>query len=158
MIGPSDMMDSRIGAIKYEFLKRGWEKPIISYSAKFSSNFYGPFRDVCKSTPKKFDRKGYQLPCDSKELALKAVSRDISEGADFIMVKPITGYLDIVSEIKKKWDIPVACYHVSGEYAMIHYAALNNSIDKVIFILIYFSIFLIKGKFFLKKKLNNYIF
>lgn len=102
----------------------------MSYSAKFASSYYGPFRDVCKSKPSSGNRKSYQLPIDSKELALKAVDRDVEEGADFIMVKPITTYLDIVSEIKRKHNCVVAAYNVSGEYAMVVHAAKAGAVDK----------------------------
>ena len=130
MIAPSDMMDGRVHAIKVCLEKAGYHLPILSYSAKFSSSFYGPFRDVCKSAPSKKDRKGYQLPPDSKELAMKAVKRDLEEGADFVMIKPSVPYLDIASAIKSKFDCTLACYHVSGEYAMIEFAARNGALDK----------------------------
>ncbi|EGR29745.1 hypothetical protein IMG5_149280 [Ichthyophthirius multifiliis] len=130
VIAPSDMMDGRIATIKYELLKRGLEIPIMSYSAKFASSFYGPFRDACKSAPGKSDRQAYQLPCDSIELALKAVQRDLEEGADFIMVKPISSYLDVARAIKDKFNPIMACYHVSGEYSMICFAAERGACDK----------------------------
>lgn len=130
MIAPSDMMDGRIGAIKTALLKKSLEIPVMAYSAKFCSSFYGPFRDICNSAPQKGDRRGYQLPCDSKELALRAVARDIEEGADYVMVKPITAYMDIASEIKRKFDCILTCYHTSGEYAMIYFAAKAGAIDK----------------------------
>lgn len=91
-------MDGRVLAINNAI--KDYNIPIMSYSAKFCSALYGPFRDVCKSAPQKFDRSSYQLPCGSKELAMAAVKRDIDEGASFIMVKPISAYLDIVNEIK----------------------------------------------------------
>jgi len=102
MVAPSDMMDGRVLAIKEKLLKHGHRIPVMSYSSKFCSALYGPFRDVCKSAPSKFDRSSYQLPVGSLELALKAVERDLNEGADFVMVKPITPYLDVVSKIKQK--------------------------------------------------------
>ena len=141
MIAPSDMMDGRIGAFKKSLLSEGLERPVLAYSAKFCSSFYGPFRDICNSAPQKGDRKGYQLPSDSKELALRAVARDIEEGADFIMVKPITAYLDIVCEIKKKFDCVVSCYQTSGEYAMIYFAAQAGAIDKKRVVLEYMTSF-----------------
>jgi len=141
MLAPSDMMDGRIGALKAALLKRGLEIPVMAYSAKFCSGFYGPFRDICNSAPQKGDRRGYQLPCDSKELALRAVARDLEEGADFIMVKPISAYLDIVSEIKRKFDCIVSCYQVSGEYSMIYFAAKAGAIDKKRVVLEYVTSF-----------------
>lgn len=141
MIAPSDMMDGRIGAIKQALLKRKLEIPIMAYSAKFCSSFYGPFRDICNSSPQKGDRKGYQLPYDSKEIALRAVARDLEEGADFVMVKPISAYLDIVSEIKRKFDCVVSCYQVSGEYAMIYFADKAGAVDKKRVVLEYITSF-----------------
>lgn len=93
-------MDGRVLAIKTAI--QAYNVPIMSYSAKFCSALYGPFRDVCKSAPQKFDRSSYQLPCGSKELALAAVKRDLEEGASYVMVKPISAYLDIASEIKRQ--------------------------------------------------------
>ncbi len=130
MVAPSDMMDGRIAEIKNELKKRGLEVPVMSYSTKFASKLYGPFRDVCKSAPKVGDRRGYQLPIDSKELAMKAAERDVEEGADFLMVKPISAYLDIAAELKNRFNVPLACYHVSGEYAMICFAAEHGAVDK----------------------------
>ncbi|EAR84688.1 delta-aminolevulinic acid dehydratase (macronuclear) [Tetrahymena thermophila SB210] len=130
VIAPSDMMDGRIGAIKQELIRQNLEIPVMSYAAKFASSYYGPFRDACKSAPGKSDRQAYQLPLDSTQLALKAVQRDLEEGADYIMVKPITTYLDIVKEIKQRFNPIMACYHVSGEYAMVCFAAQNGACDK----------------------------
>lgn len=130
MVAPSDMMDGRIGAIKKAIRELGMEIPVLAYSAKFSSSFYGPFRDVCQSAPQKGDRKGYQLPSDSKELALRAVQRDLEEGADFVMVKPITAYLDIANEIKNKFNCILACYHTSGEYSMVQFADKAGAVEK----------------------------
>lgn len=141
MLAPSDMMDGRVGALKSELRKRGLEIPVMAYSAKFCSGFYGPFRDICNSAPQLGDRKGYQLPCDSKELALRAVERDIEEGADFIMVKPISAYMDIVSEIKRKFECIVSCYQVSGEYSMIYFADKAGAIDKKRVVLEYVTSF-----------------
>lgn len=130
MVAPSDMMDGRIGEIKKLLIERGLEVPVMSYAAKFASCLYGPFRDVCKSAPSKFDRQSYQLPIDSSYLALKAVERDLAEGADYVMVKPIGPYLDIVKEIRDKFNPIIACYHVSGEYSTIVRAAEAGIYDK----------------------------
>lgn len=114
----------------------------MAYSAKFCSGLYGPFRDVCKSAPSKFDRSCYQIPCGSKELAIKAVKRDLEEGADYIMVKPITPYVDLVCEIKSKFPTAIiACYHVSGEYSMICHGAEAGLFDKKKIVLEYMQCF-----------------
>ena len=125
VIAPSDMMDGRIGVIKANLKKHGFlDVAVMSYTAKFASCFYGPFRDAAGSAPSFGNRKSYQLPVGSSGLAIKAVDRDVAEGADFIMVKPGLPYLDIVKEISIKYPhIPMAVYHVSGEYAMLQHAA-----------------------------------
>lgn len=125
VVAPSDMMDGRIGAIKTE-LKRaqlGSKVSVMSYSAKFASCYYGPFREAAGSGMKFGDRTGYQLPPFSRSLALRAIDRDIAEGADMVMVKPGGPYLDIVRECKDRVNVPVAIYQVSGEYAMLYHAA-----------------------------------
>ncbi|PVD22240.1 hypothetical protein C0Q70_18048 [Pomacea canaliculata] len=126
VIAPSDMMDGRIGAIKKALFKNdmGNTVSVMSYSAKFASSFYGPFRDAAKSAPAFGDRRCYQLPPGSIGLAERAVDRDVAEGADFLMVKPGIAYLDVVRLIKQKYPThPLAIYHVSGEYAMLYHAA-----------------------------------
>jgi len=125
VVAPSDMMDGRIGAIKSGLREAGLDGrvSVMSYAAKFCSVFYGPFRDAAGSGAKFGDRSGYQLPPYSRSLALKAVQRDLEEGADFVMVKPGTPYLDIVRDIRNLSDIPLAIYHVSGEYAMLWHGA-----------------------------------
>lgn len=126
IIAPSDMMDGRVGAIKRALVANGFgnKVSIMSYSAKFASGFYGPFRDAAKSAPSFGDRKNYQLPPGASGLADRAVERDIEEGADMIMVKPGMPYLDIVQQIRTKYPShPLAVYQVSGEYAMLYHGA-----------------------------------
>lgn len=126
------MMDGRIGAIKSLLRDNNLinQVAVLSYTAKFASNFYGPFRDAAKSKPAFGDRKCYQLPSGSTGLALRAAQRDVEEGADMLMVKPVLSYLDILKEIKDKYkEYPMFVYQVSGEYAMIYHAAKNGAID-----------------------------
>ncbi|WAR31653.1 HEM2-like protein [Mya arenaria] len=126
IIAPSDMMDGRIGAIKKGLADSGLGSrvSIMSYSAKFASSFYGPFRDAAKSAPSSGDRKCYQLPPGSTGLAERAVDRDVQEGADILMVKPGLAYLDVVKTTKTKYPShPLALYQVSGEYAMLYHGA-----------------------------------
>ncbi|XP_005093063.1 delta-aminolevulinic acid dehydratase [Aplysia californica] len=126
VIAPSDMMDGRIGAIKKALFLSGFSNrvSVMSYSAKFASSFYGPFRDAAKSAPTFGDRKCYQLPPGAIGLAERAADRDVAEGADFLMVKPGMPYLDVCRLIKQKYPThPLAIYHVSGEYAMLYHAA-----------------------------------
>ncbi|MDZ7878597.1 MAG: porphobilinogen synthase [Saprospiraceae bacterium] len=134
-IAPSDMTDGRIGAIRQILDKNHLETTsIMAYSSKFASNFYGPFRDVCKSTPTETtlkNRKTYQIDYRNGSDALRASMRDAAEGADFLMVKPALPYLDIVTKLSKKTDLPIIAYHVSGEYAAIDLLAENNLIDKM---------------------------
>ena len=131
IIAPSDMMDGRIGAIRKALDSNGFEdKTIMAYSAKYSSAFYGPFRDAASSKPAFGDRKTYQMDyCNIKE-AVREVELDIAEGADIVMVKPALAYLDVISEISRRFDIPIAAYNVSGEYSMIKAAARNGWIDE----------------------------
>jgi porphobilinogen synthase len=131
IIAPSDMMDGRIGAIRTALNEIGFnDVAVMSYAAKFASSFYGPFRDAAGSAPSFGDRKSYQLPPGSSGLGMRAVERDISEGADFIMIKPGLPYLDIVKEISLKHPhIPLAIYHVSGEYAMLKHASNAGALD-----------------------------
>ncbi|XP_063424440.1 delta-aminolevulinic acid dehydratase-like [Mytilus trossulus] len=126
IIAPSDMMDGRVGAIKQILADNGLGNTVtvMSYSAKFSSSFYGPFRDAAKSAPAFGDRKCYQLPPGSSGLAERAVDRDVQEGADILMVKPGLAYLDVVKMVKTKYpNHPLAIYQVSGEYAMLYHGA-----------------------------------
>ncbi|XP_053209297.1 delta-aminolevulinic acid dehydratase-like [Panonychus citri] len=131
MVAPSDMNDNRIGVIRSALNSSSFpDVSIMSYSAKFASNFYGPFRDAAGSAPKHGDRKQYQLTCGSSGLAMRAIERDINEGADIIMVKPGLPYLDIISEAKRRFpDVPRAVYHVSGEYSMLYQAGVSGCLD-----------------------------
>nr|ANB27683.1 delta-aminolevulinic acid dehydratase/porphobilinogen synthase [Paramoeba pemaquidensis] len=125
VVAPSDMMDGRVGAIKQAIKEANLphEVSVMSYSAKFASAYYGPFRDAAASGVQGGDRKCYQLPPAARGLAIRAIERDLREGADFIMVKPCTAYMDIVREAKERSHVPVCVYHVSGEFAMLHHAA-----------------------------------
>ena len=131
MIAPSDMMDGRVGFIRKILDTNGFEHvPIMSYSAKYASSFYGPFRDVADSAPKSGDRKGYQMDPANRREALLEVELDIQEGADIVMVKPAMAYMDIIRNVKEKFNVPIAAYNVSGEYAMVKAAAENGWIDE----------------------------
>lgn len=131
MIAPSDMMDGRVGFIREALDKAGFKNtPIMSYSAKYCSAFYGPFREAANSAPKFGDRKTYQMDPANRREALKEVEMDIQEGADIVMVKPALSYLDIIREVKDKTVVPVCAYSVSGEYAMIKAASKENLIDE----------------------------
>jgi len=131
VIAPSDMMDGRVGAIKKILWENGFGSTVavMSYSSKFASVFYGPFREAAQSAPQFGDRKAYQLPSPSRNLAMRATIRDIEEGADFVMVKPAVAYMDIIRDIKNISKVPVCCYHVSGEYAMLWHAAAAGAMD-----------------------------
>jgi porphobilinogen synthase len=130
VVAPSDMMDGRVGAIRHALDARGLTPvEVMSYAAKFASCFYGPFRDAAKSAPSFGDRRAYQLPPAARKLALDAVDRDIAEGAASVMVKPAGPYLDIIRETRDRVSVPVACYQVSGEYAMLYHAARAGSFE-----------------------------
>lgn len=131
IIAPSDMMDLRVAAIRRELDKEGYVNvPILSYSAKFASGYYGPFRDAAHSAPGFGDRKSYQMdPANGRE-ALREVEEDILEGADFIIAKPALAYMDIIKEISLNFNIPIIAYNVSGEYAMVKAAAANGWVDE----------------------------
>lgn len=130
-VAPSDMMDGRVKAIRKALDNKGYtETGILAYSAKYASAFYGPFRDALNSAPKKGDKKTYQMdPANSRE-ALREVLLDVNEGADMVMVKPGLLYLDIIAKVKNAVSVPVAAYHVSGEYAMIKAAAEKGWMDE----------------------------
>lgn len=131
MVAPSDMMDGRVAAIREALDVNGYSHiPIMAYSAKFASAFYGPFRDVAESTPQCGDRRGYQMDPANSDEALREVMLDIEEGADIVMVKPALPYLDIIRRIKDEFTLPVAAYNVSGEYAMLKAAAQNGWLDE----------------------------
>jgi porphobilinogen synthase len=123
-VAPSDMMDGRIGAIREALEHNGYTKTgIMSYSAKYASCFYGPFRDALDSAPGFGDKKTYQMDFANRQEAVKETIMDVEEGADIVMVKPALAYLDIIREVKNAVDVPVSCYNISGEYAMIKAAA-----------------------------------
>lgn len=131
MVAPSDMMDGRVDAIREALDANDYHNvPIMAYSAKYASGFYGPFRDVAESTPQFGDRRGYQMDPANSDEALKEVWLDIEEGADIVMVKPALPYLDIIRRIKDECKMPVAAYNVSGEYAMIKAAVQNGWLDE----------------------------
>ncbi len=130
IIAPSGMMDGQIAAIRTALDDAGHKNvPIMAYSAKFYSAYYGPFRDVANSAPGKGNRAGYQMQCGNRKEAMREIEMDIAEGADMIMVKPAGPYLDIVRDAANTFDLPLAAYQVSGEYAMIKAAAQNGWID-----------------------------
>jgi porphobilinogen synthase len=131
MVAPSDMMDGRVDAIRSALDAEGFsEMPIMSYAAKYASAFYGPFRDAAESTPQFGDRRSYQMDPANRREAIKEVALDIDEGADIVMVKPAMTYLDIISDIKENFALPVAAYNVSGEYSVIKAAAKLGWIDE----------------------------
>jgi len=131
MIAPSDMMDGRVAAIRKALDYKGFNKiPIMSYAAKYSSGFYGPFRDAADSTPAFGDRKSHQMDIANVNEALREVAEDIEEGADIVMVKPAGPYLDVIRKVKDTFGMPTAAYQVSGEYAMIKAGGANGWIDE----------------------------
>lgn len=131
MVAPSDMMDGRVGAIREGLDQHGYEDiAIISYSAKYASAFYGPFRDAAHSAPQEGDRKSYQMDPANSDEALREIQLDVEEGADIIMVKPALSYLDIIRRAKDNFTLPIAAYNVSGEYAMIKAAAQKGWLDE----------------------------
>ncbi|MBU4319584.1 MAG: porphobilinogen synthase [Thermodesulfovibrionales bacterium] len=130
MVAPSDMMDGRVKAIRIALDSEGFsEMAIMSYAAKYASAFYGPFREAAESTPKFGDRRSYQMDPANRREALKEAALDIEEGADIVMVKPALAYLDIISDVKNSFDVPVAAYNVSGEYSLIKAADKLGWID-----------------------------
>ncbi len=131
IVAPSDMMDGRVGAIRQALDGKGFrEVAILSYAAKYCSGFYGPFREAADSAPKFGDRRSYQMdPANARE-AEKEVAQDIEEGADMVMVKPALPYLDIIQRVRERFDVPVAAYNVSGEYAMVKAAAAKGWLEE----------------------------
>ena len=124
IVAPSAMMDNQVAAIREALENNGYINTVImSYSVKFASNFYGPFRDAAQSPPQFGDRKGYQMDYRCGDIALEELKGDIEQGADMVMVKPAVAYLDIITKIRQHTSLPLAAYHVSGEYAMIKAAA-----------------------------------
>jgi porphobilinogen synthase len=130
-VAPSDMMDGRVGAIRFQMDEEGHsDVPILAYSAKYASAFYGPFREAAGSTPEFGDRQSYQMdPANTRE-AVREAQLDVEEGADMVMVKPATPYLDVIASVREATGAPVAAYHVSGEYSMLKAAAANGWIDE----------------------------
>jgi porphobilinogen synthase len=131
MVAPSDMMDGRVGAIREALDDAGYEEtPILAYAAKYSSAFYGPFREAAESTPQFGDRRSYQMDPANGDEALREVALDLEEGADIIMIKPALPYLDILWRVKSEFGVPVAAYNVSGEFAMVKAAARLGWLDE----------------------------
>ena len=131
VIAPSDMMDGRVAAIRKILDANKFESlPILSYAAKFCSGFYGPFREAAQSSPQFGDRRSYQMDPGNAREAMKEVAMDVDEGADMIMIKPALPYLDIIRQVRDRFDVPVAAYNVSGEYSMVKAAARNGWIDE----------------------------
>ena len=132
MVAPSDMMDGRVGSIRQALDQAGYAAmPIMSYAAKYASAFYGPFREAAESAPQFGDRRSYQMDPPNAREAMREIELDLAEGADAIMVKPALAYLDILREARRRFDVPLAAYNVSGEYAMIKAAAERGWIDEV---------------------------
>lgn len=130
IIAPSDMMDGRVAAIRKALDEDGFaETPIMAYSAKFSSAFYGPFREAAESAPQFGDRKTYQMDFGNSDEAMREIALDIQEGADIVMVKPALSYLDLIRRTKDTFNMPIAAYNVSGEYSMVKAAAANGWLD-----------------------------
>ncbi|MDH5299364.1 MAG: porphobilinogen synthase, partial [Desulfobulbaceae bacterium] len=131
MVAPSDMMDGRVAEIRAALDENNFHNlPIMSYAVKYCSAFYGPFRDAADSAPTFGDRRGYQMDPANVREAMREATLDVDEGADILMVKPAVAYLDIISRLRDEFDLPVAAYHVSGEYAMIKAAAARGWIDE----------------------------
>lgn len=131
MVAPSDMMDGRVGAIRSALDRSGFDQvPIMAYSAKYASAYYGPFRVAVDSAPAFGDRRSYQMDPGNAREALRETELDILEGADIVMVKPALAYMDIIYRVREAFDLPVACYNVSGEFAMVKAAAANGWIDE----------------------------
>ena len=131
IVAPSDMMDGRVGAIREALDEHKFENiSILAYAAKYSSGFYGPFREAAQSTPQFGDRRGYQMDSANAREAMKEVALDLDEGADMVMVKPALAYLDVIRRVRERFDVPVAAYNVSGEYAMVKAAAQKGWLDE----------------------------
>jgi porphobilinogen synthase len=131
VVAPSDMMDGRVAAIRAALDEAGFAQvPILSYAAKSASAFYGPFREAADSAPKFGDRRGYQMDPANRREAMREIALDLEEGADAVMVKPALAYLDVIRDARERFDVPIAAYNVSGEYAMVKAAAANGWIDE----------------------------
>jgi porphobilinogen synthase len=130
IVAPSDMMDGRVAAIRAKLDASGFEHiPVMSYAVKYASAYYGPFRDAAESTPQFGDRRSYQMDPANRSEAFREAALDVQECADFLMVKPALAYLDILRDLKERFDLPLVAYNVSGEYSMIKAAAANDWID-----------------------------
>jgi porphobilinogen synthase len=131
LVAPSDMMDGRVAEIRQALDENGYENlPIMAYSAKYASAFYGPFREAAESAPQFGDRRSYQMDPPNAREAIREVSLDVEEGADIIMVKPALPYLDVISRVREEFDLPLAAYNVSGEYAMVKAAGQQGWLDE----------------------------
>ncbi len=131
MVAPSDMMDGRVGAIRKMLDdNRFTQIPIMAYSAKYASGFYGPFREAAQSAPQFGDRKSYQMDPANVREALREIEQDVNEGADIVMVKPALAYLDVIAKVRERYNVPLAAYNVSGEFSMVKAAAANGWIDE----------------------------
>ncbi|MBI3953061.1 MAG: porphobilinogen synthase [Chloroflexi bacterium] len=131
IVAPSDMMDGRVGAIRRSLDEAGYAgTPILSYAAKYASAFYGPFRDAAGSAPQSGDRRGYQMDPPNVREALREIAQDLQEGADIVMVKPALAYLDVIRAARDAFDVPLAAYNVSGEYAMVEAAARQGWLER----------------------------
>jgi porphobilinogen synthase len=131
MVAPSDMMDGRVGVIRDALDDNGFESlPIMAYSAKYASSFYGPFREAAESPPQFGDRKGYQMDHRNVREAMREIALDIEEGADIVMIKPALSYLDVIRAAREEFDHPIAAYNVSGEYSMVKAAGRMGWIDE----------------------------
>jgi porphobilinogen synthase len=131
MIAPSDMMDGRVGAIRRTLDENGFmHVPIMAYSAKFASAFYGPFREAAESAPQFGDRRSYQMDPPNGDEAMREIALDLAEGADIVMIKPALPYLDLIYRAKHEFRVPIAAYNVSGEYSMLRAAGLNGWLDE----------------------------
>jgi porphobilinogen synthase len=131
MIAPSGMMDGQVGTIREALDEAEFENvPIMAYAAKYASAFYGPFRDAAQSTPQFGDRRNHQMDPGNVREAMQEMEHDLLEGADILMVKPALAYLDVIAKARERFDVPLAAYNVSGEYAMVKAAAANGWIDE----------------------------
>jgi porphobilinogen synthase len=131
VVAPSDMMDGRVGHLRRVLDEHGFPDTVImAYSAKFASGFYGPFREAADSTPRFGDRRAYQMDPPNAREAMREIETDVAEGADIVMVKPALAYLDLIRQARQRFDLPIAAYNVSGEYAMVKAAARNGWIDE----------------------------
>ena len=131
MVAPSDMMDGRVAEIRSALDESNFDMvPVMSYAVKYASAFYGPFRDAAECAPEFGDRRGYQMDPANVREAMREATLDVEEGADILMVKPAVAYLDVISRLRDEFDLPIAAYHVSGEYAMIKAAAANGWLDE----------------------------